>query len=107
MLKEMDELEKSKIYTQCVSLWGIYPQMMMIVEEFAELLVAISKYDRAQANADDIAGELADTRIMMNQLMHIIGITESQVKEKEIEKMDRLKERIEKDLERRKNRGKD
>jgi hypothetical protein len=103
----MDELEKTKIYAQCVSLWGIYPQMFMAVEELAELIFTISKFDRAQATSDDIAGEIADCRIMMNQLMHVVGLSENQVKIKEIEKMERLKERIAKDVERRKNRGRD
>jgi len=102
---EMDELEKSKIYTQCIALWGIYPQMIMVFEELAELIAAIAKYDRQRATADDVAGEIADVRIMMGQLMSVTGISENQVKEKEIVKMERLKERIAADLERRKNRG--
>ena len=101
----MDELEKSKIYTQCIALWGIYPQMIMVFEELAELIAAIAKYDRQRATADDVAGEIADVRIMMGQLMSVTGISENQVKEKEIVKMERLKERIAADLERRKNRG--
>ena len=92
----MDELEKSKIYTQCISLWGIYPQMFMVVEELGELIVAVSKYDRQQATAEDVAGEIADVRIMCDQLMHVVGISEYQVKQIEIAKMERLKERIKK-----------
>lgn len=106
MPKELDELEQAKIYTQCISLWGIYPQMFMVVEELGELIVAVSKYDRQQATADDIAGEIADVRIMMKQLMHVVGLSENQVKEKEIIKMERLVQRIEKSREERKNRGK-
>lgn len=105
--KEMDELDKAKLYAQCVSLWGIYPQMFMVVEELAELTFTISKFDRGQATAADIAGEIADVRIMMKQLMHIVGLSETQVMNKEIEKMERLKERVEKSLEKKRNRGKD
>ena len=106
MPKEYDQLEQSKIYTQCISLWGIYPQMFMVVEELGELIVAISKYDRQQATADDIAGEIADVRIMMKQLMHVVGLSENQVNQKEIEKMERLVQRIEDYKEKRKMRGK-
>ena len=105
MPTEMDEVEKSKIYAQCIALWGIYPQMIMVFEELAELIAATAKYDRQRATADDVAGEIADVRIMMGQLMSVTGISENQVKEKEIVKMERLKERIAADLERRKNRG--
>ena len=102
----MDELEKSKIYTQCINLWGIYPQMLMVVEELGELIVAVSKYDRKQATSDDIAGEIADVRIMCDQLMHVVGVSEYQVKQKEIAKLERLKERIKKFKEDKENKRK-
>ena len=106
-MKEMDEIEKIKIYTQCISLWGIPAQMFMVVEELSELIFTISKYGRGKANADNIAEEIADCRIMMNQLMAIVGVSEYQVKTKENEKMERLKGRIEEYRAQRKNRGKE
>lgn len=107
MPKEMGELEKAKPYAQCVSLWGIYPQMCMVTEELAELIVAVNRFDRGRATAADIAEEIADVNIMTKQLMHVVGLSETQVKEKEIEKMERLKERVEAGLEKKRNRGRD
>ena len=107
MSKEMDALEKAKIYTQCISLWGVHLQTLMVVEELAELIFTISKYNRGKATASDITEEIADCRIMMNQLMYLTGITEEQVKNKENEKMERLKGRVEEAREKRKNRCKD
>lgn len=96
MSKKMNKSEKTKIYSECISRWGVPAQTLMIVEELAELTFTISKYYRAQATTEDIAEEIADCRIMIDQLMYITGITEEQVDDKEKEKMERLKKRIKK-----------
>ena len=105
MIKEMDIQDKSKICAQCVSLWGITAQVLMVIEELLELALAVCRWSRARATPDDVAGEIADVNIMIMQLTHMLGISDSDVEHRETEKLERLKGRIEEDLERRRTRG--
>ena len=77
-------------------------QLDQAQEELAELIVAISKYKRAAAkdkNIDkaviDVIEEIADVNIMIKQVMMLLDIEEFEVANIEIEKLNRLEERLE------------
>jgi len=106
-LPKFDRLEKEKMCAQCVSLWGITAQMFMVIEECLELALSVCRFYRGRATKDDVASEIADVNIMNMQLSHIIGLSDEDVSKWEIKKLERLKERIEFDMERKKNRGKE
>jgi hypothetical protein len=93
------ELEKNKMCADALHLWGIYPQMLMGIEEAAELILGICKFNRGQKTAADITDELADNRIMAYQTMRILGISEEEVTAREEFKWNRLQERINADKE--------
>lgn len=78
-------------------------QLDQAQEELAELIVAISKYKRAVANGsgnseikaiNDVVEEIADVRIMIKQVMMLLGISERAVSNVEIAKLNRLEKRL-------------
>ncbi len=81
--------------TLCAALgkWGADAQTVMVFEEMAELQKALCKHERGADNRDAIAEEMADVRIMLDQmeLLHDCGgLCEKYRKEK----MDRLRRRV-------------
>lgn len=81
-----------KAFREAVETWGEDAQIDMAVEECGELIVALEHLKRGRANEDDVAEELADIRIMYEQLSRMIG--QERVNRRVLQKMDRLRERI-------------
>ncbi len=89
--------EREIIYREAVSRWGMDAQVNMAIEEMAELISALQHYRREEswghhATVEDIADEIADVEIMMEQLKFMFGIDSlhlDQIKEK---KLSRVKE---------------
>ena len=54
------------LYEEALSLWGKDAQIDMIVEECAELILAIQKFRRS-GDASGVIEELADVQIMLEQ----------------------------------------
>ena len=81
--------------TLCAALgkWGADAQTVMVFEEMAELQKALCKHERGADNRDAIAEEMADVRIMLDQmeLLHDCGGLCAKYRE---EKMDRLRRRV-------------
>jgi hypothetical protein len=75
-----------------VETWGPEAQTDMAVEELAELTVELQHLKRGRADRNDIIDEMADIRIMYEQLRWYFGpdFVDAQVREK----MDRLRERL-------------
>lgn len=58
-----------KICKEALDTWGEHAQMLMVVEEMAELQKEILKnINRKSDNIEDIIGEVADVYIMLEQL---------------------------------------
>lgn len=66
----------------------------MALEEMSELQKEICKNWRGKDNYDEIAEEIADVEIMLDQLKMIYGISERQVLKFRNDKVIRLKERL-------------
>jgi len=79
-------------FRAAVETWGIDAQADMAEEEAAEFIVASKHYARGKVDADDLIDELADVRIMQEQLAEFIG--RERVEQRIQEKMDRLRERL-------------
>lgn len=77
-----------------IEFYGNENQLHVAVEEMAELQKELMKRFRGAHNTEEIAEEIADVEIMMEQLKIIFGIGIRTEKYKEY-KMQRLKERIE------------
>ena len=76
-------------------------QLDQCQEELAELIVAISKYKRAVAKGlykdkalTDVIEEIADVTIMINQVMMLLNISNTEVNNIEITKLNRLEKRM-------------
>lgn len=78
-------------------------QLDQCQEELAELIVAISKYKRVSAKEEgrtrvrainDVIEEIADVRIMIKQVMMLLDISETEVSNIEISKLNRLEKRM-------------
>lgn len=79
-------------FREAVETWGIDAQVNMAEEEAAEFIVASKHHRRGKADIEDVIDELADLRIMYEQLSLYVGSDD--VEGRVQEKMDRLRERL-------------
>jgi NTP pyrophosphatase (non-canonical NTP hydrolase) len=85
--------ERKAIYEMALQKWGEYAQVMMAIEEMSELTKEICKVYRGQGNIDNIAEEIADVTIMMEQLRLIYDINDNVCDQMDI-KIRRLHDRL-------------
>ncbi|MFM6055708.1 MAG: hypothetical protein ACKPA7_29540, partial [Sphaerospermopsis kisseleviana] len=79
----MAKLESEKTMTldikdlafEAVKKWGNEPQLSQATEELAELIVVINHYRRGRADATEVAEEVADFLLMLEQIKIIAGIS--------------------------------
>lgn len=91
--KDCAEKNHMEIYQAAIDRYGAQAQMWMCVEECAELIQAINKYNRGIGDPANIAEEIADVEITIAQLEMILGNTDAV--EAEIKrKLDRLRRRL-------------
>lgn len=91
----MSITDRKKIYNDAIEKWGIGPQLNQIVEECAEMIVAVNHFKRGRIGLTELTSELADITIMSEQITYAYEL-EYKV-EKEIErKLARLQGRLEK-----------
>ncbi len=91
------EYKRKNILDNALMLYGNAAQIELAIEEMGELLVAINHYRRARCSVEAVQEEIADVKIAMDQLAMIYG--EEGVSEFEKKKLERLKGRIIKHLE--------
>lgn len=60
--------------------YGVDTQSQQLVEEMAELTVALNKLRRGKASAvDNVIEEIADVEIMLEQIKYLLSITPAQI----------------------------
>ena len=64
----MNENERKGLYLLALEQYGAGSQMLVAIEELAEAQVAIVHYMRGRNSAMDVAGEIADAQIMLEQM---------------------------------------
>ena len=64
----MKRMTKDEILKSAIARYGENAQMIIAMEEMAELTKELSKFLRGAHNEDAIAEEIADVRIMLDQL---------------------------------------
>ena len=87
------------LYQQSLVNWGTDFQIMMLFEEMAELTVAVTHCFRDSVknwdkDIENIAEEIADVRIMLEQIAFIFEIPDNLIREQEEKKLLRLKKRL-------------
>lgn len=68
--------ERKAVYEKALHTWGSKAQTMMAIEEMSELTKALCKNFRGNPNDEDIADEIADVTIMLEQLRLIYGLND-------------------------------
>ncbi len=81
-----------ELYDDALVVFGRDAQLGMIVEECAELIVAINQWSRGRLAARDVIDELADVEIMIEQARVMFG--DSSVNDAKREKLRRLEKRL-------------
>lgn len=70
----MEIMEKQELYARVLKAWGLDTQLGKLLEEMAELELALLRYPQGRADLDDIAEEFADTLIMCEQIVLALGL---------------------------------
>ena len=92
----MDDFYARAVCQAAVNTFGKESQKLIAIEEMSELTKALCKDTRYPGTADvldNVAEEIADVRIMLDQLEHIFACSE-QVRKYEHKKIKRLADRI-------------
>lgn len=87
-------MNKENILQSAINIYGEQPQMIVAMEEMAELIKELSKNIRGENNLENISEEIADVEIMIEQLKLIFNCFD-EVEEWEEKKLKRLKMRLE------------
>ena len=86
-------LSKTEIYRLALSTYGAQAQTMMVMEEMAELQKELCKHARGKENRAQIAEEIADVQIMLEQMELLHGCA-GLVAGFKAQKLDRLEKRL-------------
>ena len=85
--------ERKAVYETAICKYGSRAQIDMAFEEMAELQKELCKHARGKDNLEEIAEEIADVTIMLEQLRLIFNVNEK-VCEYMDQKILRLRERL-------------
>lgn len=85
--------DRLKVYTNALLTYGEKTQMVVALEELSECQKEICKFLRGFGNTGNLAEEIADATIMLEQLRYFMGINEL-VCQKMDEKIIRLDGRL-------------
>ena len=90
----MDECTEQDIFRSAIDTYGEVMQITVAFEEMSELQKELCKHIRGIGSQENIAEEIADVEIMLEQMKMIFNC-ETAVLQVRDEKVNRLKERIE------------
>ena len=90
-------MTRTEIMSQAVATWGVDAQMGMAVEEASELIQALCKFRRHAGREQfaDVLEEMADMRIMLDQLSLMFGDC-SDIEATKIKRLDEMLNRCDK-----------
>lgn len=92
----MNYQEVTDTYKQAIETYGVRMQKLMAIEEMSELTKEICKDFRGELNRENLIEEMADVLIMLDQMLILYKISGEEVGLMRIKKVERLKERLEK-----------
>lgn len=82
------------VYRKALAVYGAGAQTLMCFEEMSELQKELCKHARGAENTNEIAEEIADVRIMLDQMEILYDCVES-AEEWKLRKVARLRKRLE------------
>ena len=92
----MDHKEIIATYKQAIETYGVRAQKLMAIEEMSELTKEICKDFRGLLDREHLIEEVADVTITIDQLMIMYEISGKEIQQMCEKKVERLKERLEK-----------
>lgn len=92
----MNYQEVTDTYKQAIETYGVRAQKLIAIEEMSELTKEICKDFRGELNRENLIEEMADVLIMLDQMLILYKISGEEVGLMRIKKVERLKERLEK-----------
>lgn len=87
-----------ELYRNCLKLWGEEGQLTVLQEEASEVIKEVCKRRRGYPNQQALIEEIADLTIILDQFKEIWGV---EIATMRAEKILRLQETVNKELERR------
>jgi NTP pyrophosphatase (non-canonical NTP hydrolase) len=85
-----------EILYKALEKWGITMQIMMLVEEMAELTKEICKNFRGENNRLEMLDEICDVSIMLEQTKIVFNFSDKEIEEHINFKLSRINERLNK-----------
>lgn len=92
----MNYQEVIDTYKQAISAYGEKAQKLMAIEEMSELTKEICKDFRGMLDREHLIEEIADVTITIYQLLMMYEIGDNEIQQMCERKVERLKERLEK-----------
>ncbi len=91
LLSLVTAMSMTKTYKKTVDKWGEEAQYDQMIEECAELIVALKHLKRGKIDRQEVINELADVTLMVGQLTWMLGEEEvnSAIEEK-LQKLEKL-----------------
>ena len=72
----MSREQRVQVYTKALEYYGEENQLTVALEELSECQKEICKFLRGYGNAGHLAEEIADSLIMLEQVVYIFGLDE-------------------------------
>ncbi len=91
--KRLLDSKYSELYQKALEFWGKDLQLNMVFEELGELITKLSRVIRTRIPPTDLAEEIVDVEIMLEQLTYIYKL-EEEVHHTKTEKLVRLQEKL-------------
>jgi Bacteriophage CI repressor helix-turn-helix domain. len=91
--REPQDDSTAALYSAALDKWGADAQTAMCVEEMSELTKELCKWKRGKDNFNEIAEEIADVEIMLEQ-MKLLHKASALVETVKVYKRSRLRERV-------------
>lgn len=76
-MSEFSYAERQQVYEKALAKWGEKLQSTVAIEEMSEVIKEITKMQRGELNREHMAEEIADARIMMEQMCQMLNINDS------------------------------
>ena len=86
-------MSEKEVFETALKTWGADAQTLMVFEEMSELQKELCKHARGNENVEQIAEEIADVQIMLEQMILLHGCEEV-VQAYKKSKVERLKIRL-------------
>lgn len=82
------------VIRKAIDTYGQDAQLWMVIEEMSELSKEICKFKRGKDNFLEIADEMADVYIMLEQLKRLCAVPQDLIQQRIDFKFDRLRKRL-------------